>query len=119
HDRVDAVMPDVPVGADARSQEPRGRQRPYARVPCARNGAVPLDGAADQSEQGVQSRDGRLVERMENTVAERGAVVGVVAPTVGGSLCGELLPPDRRLTDRKDRGRNWLLDGIRGLASEA
>src|SRR5205823_4609182 len=103
HDGVDVVMSDVPVGANAGRKQSRRGHRANARVLYAGNGAVSLEGAADDAEHGIECLDRRLVERMENAIAERCA--RAVSLTVRRPLCGELLSPDRWLSDRKNGSR--------------
>ena len=50
HDGVDVVMSDVPVGANAGRKQSRRGHRANARVLDAGNGAVSLEGAADDAE---------------------------------------------------------------------
>src|SRR5205823_10020025 len=79
--------------------------RAKACVLDAGNGAVSLEGAADDAEHGIECLDRRLVERMENAIAERCAPARAVSLTVRRPLCGELLSPDRWLSDRKNGSR--------------
>ena len=89
HDRVEALVSNVPVRADACGQQSRGGHRAKPDVLRTADAAVSLDGAADDAEQRVERLHRRLVERVEHAVAERRAGAAILA--VRRSLRGELL----------------------------